>query len=237
MCDDAIRLMREATARYGYDLPDRQLACAPVESPEGRAYFSAMCAAANFAWANRQCLAHAVRGAMERVFGASAERLGLRTIYDVAHNIAKFEEHEVGGRTRRLCVHRKGATRAFPAGHPELPARHAGVGQPVIVPGDMGGASYVMAGTPQAMAETWGSVCHGAGRLKSRTAAKKDFNASDVLDELARNGVTVRAGSKKALLEEAPGAYKNVDAVVDTCVKAGLATVVARLRPIVVIKG
>ncbi|HOC91780.1 MAG TPA: RtcB family protein [bacterium] len=237
VCDDAIRTMREAVVRYGYELPDRQLACAPVESPEGRAYYAGMCAAANFAWANRQCLAHTVRGTMERVFGASAERLGLRLVYDVAHNIAKFEEHEVGGKKRRLCVHRKGATRAFAAGHPELARRHAGVGQPVIVPGDMGSASYVMAGTPQAMAETWGSVCHGAGRVKSRTSAKKEFNAATVLEELAAHGVTVRAGSKKSLLEEAPGAYKNVDHVVNTCVNAGLATIVARLRPIVVIKG
>jgi len=237
VCDDAIRTMREAVVRYGYELPDRQLACAPVESPEGRAYYAGMCAAANFAWANRQCLAHTVRGTMERVFGASAERLGLRLVYDVAHNIAKFEEHEVGGKKRRLCVHRKGATRAFAAGHPELAQRHAGVGQPVIVPGDMGSASYVMAGTPQAMAETWGSVCHGAGRVKSRTSAKKEFNAASVLEDLAAHGVTVRAGSKKSLLEEAPGAYKNVDHVVNTCVNAGLATIVARLRPIVVIKG
>lgn len=237
VCDDAIRLMREAVVKYNIELPDRQLSCAPVRSPEGEEYRRAMCAAANFAWANRQCLAHGVRGVFERVFGAPAARLGLGLVYDVAHNIAKMEEHEVQGRRTGVCVHRKGATRAFPAGHPEIPERYRSVGQPVIVPGDMGRASYVLIGTELTMKETWGSICHGAGRAKSRSSAKRDFRAGQVFEQLAARGVSIRAKSKHSIVEEAPEAYKNVDLVVDTCVKAGLATVVARLRPIVVIKG
>jgi tRNA-splicing ligase RtcB (3'-phosphate/5'-hydroxy nucleic acid ligase) len=237
VCEDAIRTMRLAVLKYGIEIPDRQLSCAPLDSAEGEEYYRAMSAAANFAWANRQCLSHLVRGSFEKVFGAPAERLGLSLVYDVAHNIAKFEEHEVQGRKTRVCVHRKGATRAFPAGHPDIPERYRAIGQPVIVPGDMGRASYVLTGTELTMKETWGSICHGAGRLKSRSSAKRDFSAGRVFDDLASKGIKLRAKSKQSVVEEAPEAYKNVDFVVDTCVKAGLATVVARLRPIVVIKG
>ncbi|HOO55447.1 MAG TPA: RtcB family protein [bacterium] len=237
VCDDFIRIMREAGNRYGIELPDRQLSCAPVKSPEGRDYLEAMSAAANFAWANRQVLMHRTRHAFESVFGASAEKLGMHLVYDVAHNIAKIETHTIDGSKTKLCVHRKGATRAFPAGHPEIPARYSGIGQPVFVPGDMGRASYVLLGTECAMDETWGSICHGAGRLKSRSAAKKHFSASRVIEDLESRGVTMQARSKQSILEEAPQAYKNVDHVVDTCVNAGLATIVAKLRPVVVIKG
>ncbi|HOX29265.1 MAG TPA: RtcB family protein, partial [bacterium] len=237
VCEDFIRRMKEAAAKYGIEPPDRQLACAPVGSAEGKAYFGAMSASANYAWANRHCLAGLVRGVFERAFRAPAERLGLRLVYDVAHNIAKIEEHEVGGGNVRVCVHRKGATRAFAAGRPEIPSRYAKIGQPVIVPGDMGRCSYVLLGTELAMKETWGSICHGAGRLKSRTAAKSQFTSARILDELAERGVTLRAASKNSILEEAPQAYKNVEYVVASCIGAGLASPVARLRPIIVIKG
>jgi tRNA-splicing ligase RtcB (3'-phosphate/5'-hydroxy nucleic acid ligase) len=238
ICEDYIKVMRTAALKYGIELPDRQLSCAPVNSQEGQSYYSSMCGAANFAWANRHCLTHYARGAFERVFGAPAERLGMHLVYDVSHNIAKFEEHETQeSKRRRLCVHRKGATRAFPAGHPDVPARYSEIGQPVLVPGDMGRASYVMLGTEQVMKETFGSICHGAGRLKSRSAAKANFSASGILSDLASRGVTLQAKCKKSILEEAPEAYKNVTHVVDTCVNAGLATAVARLRPIIVIKG
>ncbi len=237
VCEDFIKVMRTTTQQYGIEIPDRQLSCAPVGSAEGESYYSSMCAAANFAWANRHCLTHFVRGAFERVFGAPAQRLGLGLVYDVSHNIAKFEEHESEGRKVRVCVHRKGATRAFPAGHEEVPDRYRGIGQPVLVPGDMGRASYVLLGTELVMKETFGSICHGAGRLKSRSAAKSGFDAGRILGDLASRGVTLHAKCKKSILEEAPEAYKNVDHVVDTCVKAGLATLVARLRPVVVIKG
>jgi len=237
VCQDSIRVMREAAARYGYELPDRQLACAPVGSPEGKEYYSAMCAAANYAWANRHCLAHRVRGAFERVFGTPAERIGLHLVYDVAHNIAKMETHEVAGKKIDTCVHRKGATRAFPARHPDVPDRYAALGQPVIVPGDMGRASYVMLGTEQAMAETWGSICHGAGRVKSRSGAKASFKAKDIIEDLQKRHVVIHAKSKRVIVEEAPEAYKNVSDVVETCVRAGIAKKVARLRPMAVVKG
>jgi len=237
VCEDFIKVMRTTTYKYGIEIPDRQLSCAPVGSAEGESYYNSMGAAANFAWANRHCLTHFVRGAFERVFGAPARRLGLGLVYDVSHNIAKFEEHESEGRKVRVCVHRKGATRAFPAGHEDVPARYRGIGQPVLVPGDMGRASYVLLGTELVMKETFGSICHGAGRLKSRSAAKSGFDAGRILGDLASRGVTLHAKCKKSILEEAPEAYKNVDHVVDTCVKAGLATPVARLRPVVVIKG
>jgi tRNA-splicing ligase RtcB (3'-phosphate/5'-hydroxy nucleic acid ligase) len=239
VCEDYIKIMGAAALKYGIDLPDRQLSCAPVDSPEGRSYYNSMCGAANFAWANRHCLTHYARGAFEHIFGAPAQRLGMHLVYDVSHNIAKFEEHETleGKKPMRVCVHRKGATRAFPAGHPDIPDRYREIGQPVLVPGDMGRASYVLLGTDLVMKETFGSICHGAGRLKSRSAAKSSFTAANILGDLAGRGVTLHAKSKKAILEEAPGAYKNVTHVVETCVNAGLATTVARLRPIIVIKG
>lgn len=237
VCQDAISMMKGATGKYGFELPDRQLSCAPVESPEGKKYFAAMAAAANYAWTNRQCLSHLVRKAFEREFGAGAEGLGMSLVYDVAHNIAKFEEHEVEGRRVRVCIHRKGATRALPAGHELLPQRYAGVGQPVLVPGDMGRASYVMRGMEPAMLESFGSICHGAGRILSRSAAKKKYNSRQIMDELGEKGIKIQAANKKVMVEEAPGAYKDVSLVVDSCVRAGLAERVVRLRPLAVIKG
>lgn len=237
VCQDSLRLMRDTSVRYGYELPDRQLSCAPVRSPEGQEYFSAMCAAANYAWANRQCLSHRVRLTFEKVFSAPASRLGMHLIYDVAHNIARMEKHKFNGPEIELCVHRKGATRAFPAGHSDLPKSYATIGQPVIVPGDMGTSSYVMLGTQRTMEETWGSICHGAGRRKSRSAAKSEFKTSEILEQLAAKGISIQAKGKKSILEEAPGAYKNINVVVETCVAAGIATKVARLKPIAVIKG
>ena len=237
VCQEFVRDMKQAVNKYGIGLPDRQLACAPVDSPEGRRYYNAMAGAANYAWANRQCLAHLTRRVFEEVFGLGAARLGLRQVYDVAHNIAKMEKHEVDGKPRTVCVHRKGATRAFPAGHEDVPAAYRAVGQPVLVPGDMGRASFVMRGTPLAMEQTWGSLCHGAGRLKSRSAAKASMNRKMVLDKLGARGIHVRAKDKRTLVEEAPDAYKDVTDVVNTCVQAGLAEKVARMRPLVVIKG
>ncbi|MFH1538130.1 MAG: RtcB family protein [bacterium] len=237
VCQDSISMMRGAAGKYGFELPDRQLSCAPVDSPEGKKYFAAMAAAANYAWANRQCLMHLVRQAFERVFGTGAERLGMSLVYDVAHNIAKLEVHEVDGKRERVCVHRKGATRALPAGHPLVPKRYAGVGQPVLVPGDMGRASYVMRGMEAAMRESFGSVCHGAGRLLSRTAAKQQFNSRQVMDDLEERGIKIQAANRKVMVEEAPGAYKDVSLVVDSCERAGLAERVAKLRPMAVVKG
>jgi tRNA-splicing ligase RtcB len=222
-------------ARYGIEVPDRQLACAPIDSAEGRAYLGAMAAAANFAWANRQSIAHAVRGAFERVLGAGAGRLDL--VYDVSHNIAKFETHTVAGERLELCVHRKGATRAFPAGHPDVTEAYRGVGQPVLVPGDMGRASYVAVGAPGSMLETFGSTCHGAGRDLSRHAALRLARGIDVARQLAEAGIIVRAERLDLLAEEASFAYKDVAAVVQVAEGAGHLRRVARLRPLVVIKG
>jgi tRNA-splicing ligase RtcB (3'-phosphate/5'-hydroxy nucleic acid ligase) len=237
VCDDALRALRGVPERYGIELPDRQLACAPIASPEGEAYLGAMRAAANYAFCNRQLLATLVREAFERFFATPWPRLGLELVYDVAHNIAKFEPHEVDGVTRTLCVHRKGATRAFPAGHPEVPTAYRAVGQPVIVPGDMGRASWVLRGGPLAMARSFGTTCHGAGRVMSRTAAVKAAKGRDVRAELAARGVVARASSRRGLDEEQPDAYKDVDRVVDVVHRAGLSTRVARLRPLGVVKG
>ncbi len=234
---DAIAAMLTASQRHGIELPDRQLCCAPVSSREGRHYLAAMAAAANFAFANRQVLAGRVAEALEAVLGEPAHRLGLRTVYDVAHNIAKLERHEVEGRQRTLCVHRKGATRAFPAGHPEVPRDYRQVGQPVLVPGDMGRCSYVLVGTPAAMAQTFGSSCHGAGRQLSRTRAKKVARGRDLRGELAGRGVRVRAAGRGTLAEEMPDAYKDVEQVVAAVAGAGIARPVARLRPLLVVKG
>ena len=237
VCDDAIEVMQKAVGDYGISLPDRQLACVPVGSPEGEQYFAAMAGAANYAWANRQAITHFVREAFERVLKMGSEKLGMDLVWDVAHNVAKYEEHDVEGSRRRLCVHRKGATRAFGPGREELPARYRGVGQPVIVPGDMGTASYLLMGTQGAMEQTWGSTCHGAGRVLSRHAALKLQHGSEVAKKLERAGIYVRSAGKKTLAEEAPEAYKDVDAVVETCVHAGISSKVARLRPLAVMKG
>jgi tRNA-splicing ligase RtcB len=237
VCQDYLNVMEKTVARYGITLPDRQLACAPVRSPEGKSYLAAMRAAANYAWANRQAIAHWVRQAFARVLDRPVEELGMRQVYDVAHNIAKVETHEVDGAQRRLCVHRKGATRAFPPGHEEVPERYRGIGQPVLVPGDMGRYSYLCAGQERAMRETWGSTCHGAGRRRSRGEAKRLLKGVNVVRRLEEQGVIVRCQQEAALAEEASEAYKDVADVVDVLDHAGIARRVARFRPIGVIKG
>lgn len=234
VCTDYVALMNEAMPRYGIVLPDRQLACAPIQSEEGQAYLGAMKAAANFAWANRQAILHFVRAAFRRIFGDSAT---LDLIYDVCHNIAKQEVHEVDGQQRDVLVHRKGATRAFPAGHPEIPKAYADVGQPVFVPGSMGTASWVLAGQPGSMKHTFGSACHGAGRLLSRTAVRKGKDAREEQRKLEAMGILVRSESRDGILEELPEAYKDVDEVIEVMDGAGIAKKVARLRPMGVIKG
>jgi tRNA-splicing ligase RtcB len=235
--DDYIKEMIRAMAKYGIEVPDRQLACSPVKSPEGQAYLAAMRCAANYAWANRQCITHWVRESFCQVLGKSEEESGLELIYDVTHNIAKIEEHEVDGDREKLCVHRKGATRAFPAGHPDVPQKYARIGQPVLIPGDMGRLSYILVGTEQAMKETFGSTCHGAGRVQSRAAAKKHIRGRDVLSALEARGITVRTGSLPGLAEEASEAYKDVTSVVGVAHNVGISRMVARTRPIGVIKG
>jgi len=237
VCDDYLVTMKNAMQKYNLHLPDPQLACAPLGTPEADNYLAAMRAAANYAWANRQCIAHWVREVFERVMGAGAEKLGMRMVYDVCHNIAKIEEHEVEGKQVKLCVHRKGATRAFPAGHPVVPKAYAQVGQPVLVPGDMGTHSYLLAGSQQAMQDTFGSTCHGAGRMMSRHAAIRSAQGRDIAKELMDRGVYVRAASRDVLAEEMPAAYKDVDQVVATCHAAGISRLVAQFRPIGVMKG
>jgi tRNA-splicing ligase RtcB len=237
VCTDYVRLLGEAVKRYGISLPDRQLACAPVKSPEGQDYLAAMSCAANYAWANRQCIAHWTRESLVRVLGKSRRELGLEQIYDVAHNIAKIEEYTIDGKKQALCVHRKGATRAFPAGHPDIPDIYQNIGQPVLIPGDMGRYSYVAVGTETAMKESFGSTCHGAGRVQSRTAAKRSLRGADVARTLAARGITVKAGSMSSLAEEASEAYKDVSEVVEVTQQAGISRKVARAVPIGVIKG
>jgi tRNA-splicing ligase RtcB len=237
VCDDALAMLRKAPEKYGIDLPDRQLACAPIHSPEGRKYIGAMRAAANFAWCNRQLLMQQARDVFARVFGRSWQELQMNLVYDVCHNIAKFEEHTVGGKKKKVWVHRKGATRAFPPAHPEVPALYRRIGQPVIIPGDMGRASWVLVGQPGSMEQTFGTTCHGAGRAMSRTAAVKDAAGRRIDKELEARGVIARAQSHRGLAEEQPKAYKNVDDVVEVVDRAGLSRKVARMRPIGVIKG
>lgn len=237
VCDDALIRLRGVPEKYGILLPDRQLACAPVDSPEGRAYLAAMRAAANFGFCNRQLLMHQAREVFAEQFGRTVEDLQMTLLYDVAHNIAKLEEHRVGSATKKVWVHRKGATRAFPAGHPELPAAFQTVGQPVIIPGDMGRASWVLVGMPGSMEHSFGTTCHGAGRQLSRTAAVKAAKGRRIDKELLSRGVIARAQTLKGLAEEQPDAYKNVDDVVDVVHRAGLSKKVARMRPIGVIKG
>ena len=237
VCDDSLQQMLRASAKYGLALPDRQLCAAPLGSPEAEAYLGAMAAAANFAFANRQMLTHFARSALERFFGRSSTELGLGLVYDVCHNIAKWEHHQVGGKRRRLCVHRKGSTRALGPGHEAVPARYRAVGQPVLVPGDMGRYSFVLAGTKEAEEQSWASCCHGAGRRLSRQQAKRVSQGRPVLRELRDKGIWVRSDAKSTLLEEIPEAYKDVADVVDVVVGAGLGTKVARLEPLVVVKG
>ncbi len=233
VCTDYLDTMQEGMRKYGISVVDRQLACVPVSSKEGRDYLSAMAASANFAFANRQMMTHWIREAFRRILGDG----GLRIVYDVCHNIAKFEDHDVGGTTRRVLVHRKGATRAFPAGHPALPEELRDVGQPVLIPGSMGTCSYVLVGTEQAMKETFGSSCHGAGRAMSRTRAKKETTAEELMREMKGKGILVRGESRSGLTEEKPDAYKDVTRVVDVVHGAGIARKVARLIPLAVMKG
>jgi tRNA-splicing ligase RtcB len=229
--------MEKAADRYHVKLVDRQLAATPVTSREADDYWGAMCAAANFAWTNRQLITHWIRESFSQTFGQSSERLGMHLVYDVCHNIAKLEEHQVDGRRRKVYVHRKGATRSFGPDHPDVTPLYRSVGQPVLVPGDMGTASYVLAGTKQAEAETFGSCCHGAGRVLSRTKAASMWKGQDVLADLEKKGILVRAASPRVAAEEAPGAYKDVADVIGTCDGAGLGRRVTRLRPIGCVKG
>jgi tRNA-splicing ligase RtcB len=237
VCTDYVGLLGEAVKRYGISLPDRQLACAPVSSPEGQDYLAAMACAANYAWANRQFIVHWVRESCIKVLGKSQQELGMRQVYDVCHNIAKIEEYTVNGKKERLCVHRKGATRAFPAGHPDVPDVYRSLGQPVLIPGDMGRFSYVAVGTEVAMKETFGSTCHGAGRVQSRAAARRSLRGSDIARALAERGIIVKAESMASLAEEASEAYKDVSEVVEVTQNAGISRKVARARPIGVVKG
>jgi tRNA-splicing ligase RtcB len=237
VCTDHLRVMEQAVSKYEIKLPDRQLACAPIESKEGKDYLAAMACAANYAWANRQCIAHWVRESFSKVFGKSPEKLGMGQIYDVAHNIAKIEEHTIDGRKVKVCVHRKGATRAFPAGHKDVPRRYKEIGQPVLVPGDMGRCSFVAVGTEKAMNESFGSTCHGAGRVLSRGAAKRGIRGANVIRELESRGIIVKAGSVSSLAEEASQAYKDVTEVIDVVHQAGISRKVAMAIPMGVIKG
>ena len=237
VCDDYLRVMGEAVRKYGISLPDRQLACAPVESGEGRDYLAAMACAANFAWANRLCIAHWVRESFCKVLGRRVDDIGMEQVYDVAHNIAKIEDHIVDGKRLRLCVHRKGATRAFPAGQQGVPEKYLVVGQPVLIPGDMGRCSFIAVGTERAMQETFGSTCHGAGRLQSRGAARRGMRGTDVAGELAAKGIYVKTDSLESLAEEASYAYKDVTGVVEIAQGAGILRKVAMAVPLGVIKG
>jgi|UniRef100_A0A7V3RIC3 tRNA-splicing ligase RtcB len=237
ICDDNVKNLGNAVRKYGINIPDRQLACAPIESPEGKSYFEQMACAANYAWANRQCIMHWVREAFEKVLGKSAEQLGMELVYDVAHNIAKFEEHKINGETKKVCVHRKGATRAFPVGHKDIPEIYKKIGQPVLIPGDMGSHSYLLLGTERAMKETFGSTCHGAGRLLSRTKALDVTRGRRIDKELEARGIYVLCASDEVLREEVPEAYKDIDMVVEAVVGAGISKKVARMRPLGVVKG
>lgn len=246
VCTDWVRVFNQKLDEWGIKIPDRELACAPIKSPEGQGYFEAMCAAANFAWANRQIITHLTREVWRKILPPEMAQQKLNLVYDVAHNIGKIEEHEVSGPPRRkrgeasdkmkLILHRKGATRAFPAGHSEIPEVYQSVGQPVLIPGSMGTASYVLVGT-QAAKDSFYSVCHGAGRAMSRTAAKKLMWGVDLIAELSGRGIIIKCGSAAGIAEEAPEAYKDVDHVVDIVAKAGLANKVARMVPLAVIKG
>jgi len=237
ICDDYLVVMRKAVEKYHISLPDRQLACAPITSSEGKDYFAAMAAAANYAWTNRQIIMHWTRQVFQKVLNLSPKELGMRLVYDVCHNIGKFEEHRINGKIKTVFVHRKGATRAFPANHSQVPEVYRKVGQPVLVPGDMGTNSYVMVGVERAMQESWGSTCHGAGRVLSRTAAKKEARGRSVEKELEEKGIFVMAKGRGTVAEEMPDAYKDVDRVVDIVEKAGLSRKVVRTKPLAVIKG
>ena len=237
VCDDYIKVMLQAAAKYGIELPDRQLCCAPIASDEGKRYWAAMACAANFAFANRQLITHWVRETFERVMRMGPKRLQLDLIYDVCHNIAKLEDHEVDGHRRRVCVHRKGATRAFPPGHADITEDYREIGQPVLIPGDMGRCSYVLVGTGKAFTDTFGSTCHGAGRVMSRHQAKRVAKGRDIVRELEDRGIVVRSAGRATIVEEISEAYKDVTEVVDVVHNAGISKKVAKLVPMGVIKG
>ncbi|MCJ7423126.1 RtcB family protein, partial [Candidatus Bathyarchaeota archaeon] len=237
VCSDYIHVMERAVQKYGITIPDRELACAPLTSREAEDYYAAMSAAANYAWTNRQMITHWVRQVFEQSIGKSADDLGLNTIYDVAHNIAKIEEHKVDGVTKKLYVHRKGATRAFPPNHPDIPADYRSVGQPVIIPGSMGTASYLLVGSTKSMDLTFGSTAHGAGRMMSRAAAKQRFRGSEIESTLKNRGILVRAASMSVLAEEADQAYKDIDRIAKVSNDLGIGLLVARLSPLGVTKG
>jgi tRNA-splicing ligase RtcB (3'-phosphate/5'-hydroxy nucleic acid ligase) len=237
ICQDHLRSMQSAMKKYNIAVPDMQLACVPVESPEGESYLAAMAAAANFAWANRQTMMHLAEQAMMESLKISPRELGWQLVYDVCHNVAKFETHRVNGKEKELCVHRKGATRSFPPGHPQLPDVYRSVGQPVMIPGDMGNASYVLVGAAEAMAQTFGSSCHGAGRVMSRKKAMSAARGRNIINEMKRKGISVMASGMRTVAEEMPEAYKDVHSVVQVMHDAGISRKVARLRPIGVVKG
>ncbi|MBW2621748.1 MAG: RtcB family protein [Deltaproteobacteria bacterium] len=237
VCTDFLKNMVQAGAKAGITLPDRQLTCVPIRFKAGQNYLAAMAAAANFAWANRQVIMHKAEESLEKSLGIGPADLKMRLVYDVAHNIAKIEKHRVDGREREVVVHRKGATRSFPPGHADVPDDYKSIGQPVLIPGDMGRASFILAGDAGAMEESFGSSCHGAGRVLSRTAARKKSKGRSIVDELAAKGIEVRFTGRNTLAEEIPEAYKDVERVVDVVQKAGLARKVVRMRPVGVIKG
>jgi tRNA-splicing ligase RtcB len=237
VCDDHLRVLSGAASKYKIHLPDRQLACAPIESDEGRDYLGAMSAAANFAWANRQVIMSLAKKSLLQSLNISEGELGFNLVYDVCHNIAKMEDHKINGRMQKVCVHRKGATRAFPAGHSLTPDSYKHIGQPVIVPGDMGRYSFVAVGCEKAMEDTFGSTCHGAGRVKSRKKALKEGKGRDLIGEMKRLGVVIQARGMRTIAEEMPAAYKDVSMVVEAMHKSGISRKVAKLRPIGVIKG
>ncbi len=237
ICSDYVQEFQSAVQRYGIRLPDRELVCAPLDSPEGRRYLAAMACAANYAFANRQILAHHARRSFEQVFAGRVKDWHLRQVYDIAHNMGKIEDHVIDGKRLRVCVHRKGATRAFGPGFEGLPQEYRDLGQPVLVPGSMGTASWVLLGTAESMRLSFGSTCHGAGRVMSRHQAKRSIRGERLRQELEAQGIHVQAGSMPGLAEEAPQAYKQVDSVVDVVAEAGIAIRVARLRPVIVVKG
>ena len=237
VCDDYLKVLLQASNKYGFKLPDRQLACAPINSKEGQDYLAAMQAAANFAWNNRQVIMHLAKEVFKDIFGMKDSELGFNLLYDVCHNIAKIEKHKIGNEEKEVCVHRKGATRAFPPGSKMIPAKYKNVGQPVLIPGDMGRYSYILVGTEKAMEETFGSSCHGAGRNLSRTKALKNAKGRNLIEELKQKGIVIQAKGNKTIAEEMPGAYKDVSDVVDVMHNEGITRKVAKIKPVGVIKG
>ncbi|MEJ2105479.1 MAG: RtcB family protein [Ignavibacteriaceae bacterium] len=237
VCDDYLKILQQASKKYGFKLPDRQLACAPVNSKEGQDYLNAMQAAANFAWNNRQVIMHLAKKVFKVTFGMTDSELGFHLLYDVCHNIAKIETHKIGREEKEVCVHRKGATRAFPPESKMIPVKYQKVGQPVLIPGDMGRYSYVAVGTEKAMEETFGSSCHGAGRNLSRTKAMKNAKGRNLVEELKQKGIVIQAKGYRTIAEEMPGAYKDVSDVVDVMYKEGITKKVAKIKPVGVIKG